>query len=88
MILRKWNYESEKYETYEVPDSWNITTCCPDMDEIINCAQCGRKLPFGYGYTSREVQNNIGFGYAVCKDCHDVEVNRELVYLNWKKEDN
>lgn len=43
------------------------------MDKIVACAQCGRKMLFGDGYTSRQIHTRQGFGYAVCEQCYDKE---------------
>ena len=70
MILSKWNNKKRIYEPYEVPDNWNVITYSSDMDEIVNCPHCGKKLTFGDCYTSREIHTKHGFGYAVCEDCY------------------
>lgn len=75
MKLRKWNYEKREYEPYEVPDSWSVKTYSDDMDEIVNCCQCGRELPFGECYTSHEVHTEHGMGYAVCGKCYFLDEN-------------
>lgn len=70
MILRKWNYKSERYEKHEIPDEWNVALFENDMDKLINCADCGKKIKYGEGYTSRDIHTHIGLGYCVCKDCY------------------
>ena len=77
MILNKWNYRKHKYEPYKIPDNWNVKTYSEDMDELINCAQCGKKIKFGDGYTSLEVHTNLGIGYSVCDKCWDKEYLRK-----------
>ena len=76
MKLQKWNYSIEDYEDYKIPDNWHCVTYCEDLDEIINCVQCGREVEFGDTYTSKEVHTSIGFGYSVCEDCYKKEVER------------
>ena len=73
MILQKWNYEKHEYEPYEVPDDWHVSIFSLDMDEIINCVQCGCEVKFGECFTSKEVHNNFGFGYMVCDKCYEKE---------------
>ncbi len=80
MKLNKWNYETHKYDDYIVPDNWNITRYSTDMEEIINCVQCGRKLCVGESYTSMEVHSEIGFGYGVCEECYEKEWKRRKDY--------
>lgn len=70
MMLRKWDEVKRAYEPYYVPDEWNVTTFADDMDEKVNCAQCGREITFGEAYTSLQVHSSIGFGYAVCEECY------------------
>ena len=75
-LLRKWKYDKHKYEPYKIPDTWNCKMYSENMDEIINCCQCGKKIKFGDTYTSLEIHNNIGFGYAVCEKCHNLEIKK------------
>ena len=70
MRLIKWNNKTKEYEPYEVPNDWNVKTYCEDMSAIVNCACCGKRLPFGKCYTSREIHTGLGFGYAVCENCY------------------
>lgn len=52
------------------PD-WNIVLVTDDMDLRVNCASCGKDLPFGQTYTSRQLFTDNGyFGLAVCTDCY------------------
>ena len=76
-VLRKWNYEKHNYEPYMVPIYWKCKTYCNDMNEISNCAQCGKEINFGDSYTSQEIQTGLGFGYCVCSDCHEIEMKRK-----------
>lgn len=78
MKLRKWNYKTGKYDPYEVPDYWNVSTFETDMNTIVNCAECGRAIMFAYGYTSRKIHTRYGMGYAVCGNCYSKEVSEEL----------
>lgn len=70
MKVIKWNNTKKAYEPYEVPDEWYIKTYCEDMNEMVNCPHCGKLLPFGECYTSREIHTGLGFGYAVCEECY------------------
>lgn len=70
MILRKWNYDTHKYDDYEIPKDWNVKTYSDDMDEIVNCPHCGKQIKFGDGYTSMEIHTSVGFGYCVCHECY------------------
>ncbi len=78
MIVGKWNYKKHDYEPYKIPDDWNCKTYSEDMDEIINCARCGRTVKFGDCYTSLEIHKESGFGYGVCENCYNAEFLRKI----------
>lgn len=73
MSLQRWDFEKRGYEPYSVPDDWNISVYCADMNTVINCAECGRKMTYGEGYTSRRIHTKMGFGYCVCEECYRKE---------------
>lgn len=75
MELRRWDYKTHSYLPHLMP-AGNYKTFCHNMDEVVNCAQCGKPLPYGGAYTSMEVHTDIGFGYAVCGACYDGEMYR------------
>lgn len=77
MQLRKWDYAAHEYKTFEVPDEWNVTLWSPSMLTMVNCPHCGRKLAYGDSYTSLEIHNEFGLGYAVCEDCYKKELERK-----------
>lgn len=74
----KYNSQKHKYEKYN--PKFKITMTCEDMNKIVNCCQCGKKIKFGSTYTSLEVHNNYGFGYAVCGECYNKEYKRRIKY--------
>lgn len=76
MILQKWNNKKHEYEPYKIPNNWNCKTYSNNMDEIVNCAQCGGKVKLGDCYTSLEIHTQIGMGYAVCEECYEEEWKR------------
>lgn len=73
MKLQKWNSMLHKYEDYEVPDDRQITLYSDVMNKLVQCANCGRWIHYGDGYTSRTIHTEIGLGYAVCEYCYDEE---------------
>jgi len=77
MMLQKWNPEKRCYEPYSVPGEWNIPLLCDSESEIINCAQCGKRIAYGQSYTSRQVHTLYGLGYGVCGDCNKRELEEE-----------
>lgn len=86
-VYQKWNYETHKYDDYLVPDDKILKTYSNDMNEIVNCCQCLKEMTFGEGYTSMEVHTPIGFGYAVCEECYQKEMERRLNDKNNREND-
>lgn len=80
--MKKWNYKTKKYEEYTVPDSWKVKMLSDDMNEEINCASCGKPMLYGNGYTSRTIHSKHGFGYVVCKDCYNKDIEEEKAYVD------
>jgi hypothetical protein len=72
---KKWNTLFCKYEPYKLPAGAVVLTKW--MDTVVSCAQCGKQIEFGRSYTSLEVHNSLGFGYAVCEECYDAESERK-----------
>lgn len=78
MLVGKWNYKTHKYDEYKKPDDWKIELYTDDMEKIINCCQCGAAVKYGECYTSLEVHNNYGLGFAVCEECYCKERIRKI----------
>lgn len=78
MIIQKWNNEKGEYEPYEVPADWQCKLYEDDMNQKISCASCGKEKRFGECYTSMEIHNSMGFGYAVCPECYQKEIERRF----------
>ena len=47
MIIQKWDEITQKYEDYSIPNSWNTPLLSDNMNEIINCVNCGKQIKFG-----------------------------------------
>ena len=77
MILRKWNCRTHKYEDYEIPDKWKVSLMESDMNVMVNCPHCGKKIRFGETYTSRQFHNWVGLGLGVCEKCYEKEWEEE-----------
>ena len=73
MNIQKWNKEKKEYEPYSVPKDWRVTLFETDMEAVVHCAECGRKMIFGDGYTSRLIHTSMGMGYTVCEKCYKKE---------------
>lgn len=71
MVL-KWIPEKHKYVKYELPEGASLWE--EDMEEVVSCASCGKKVKFGNSYTSRHIHEESGFGFAVCKECYEKEL--------------
>lgn len=77
--LRKWNFEQHRYEPFDSPAEV-LKVYSDDMDERCDCANCGKIMTYGDGYTSRAVHTSAGFGYPVCSECYEVECELDRKY--------
>ena len=79
--IPRWNRLLHKYVDIRIPDDWYVSAFEKDMNKIVNCANCGKEITFGSGYTSQEYQETMfGFGYTVCGKCSEEETKRRLKY--------
>jgi hypothetical protein len=78
VILRKWNERKREYEPYKIPDDWNVRVYSNDMNMLINCARCGKKISFGDCYSSYQIHTGMGMGYVVCLECHAKEYEERV----------
>lgn len=67
-LLQKWDYESHTYKPFYSPAGHEVMLT-GDPDIICRCAECGKKMRYGDGYTSIRIHDKYGFGYAVCRNC-------------------
>lgn len=81
-VLRKWDYEAHDYRPYYVPAEWKVTVYTDDLNDVIQCAHCGKELTYGDSYTSFEIHNHAGLGYCVCEDCYKKELKRRSADAN------
>lgn len=78
ILVRKWDPVRRRYVPHPYPDDWDVDFFRTDLNTIVSCACCGKKLPYGGTYTSRELYAGPGlFGMAVCPECHEAEWERE-----------
>lgn len=75
--LRKWNHKTHSYKEFKVPEDGVFQVYSDDLNQVVNCCQCFKKLLRGNAYTSKEVHNHIGLGYPVCEKCYMEEWKRE-----------
>jgi hypothetical protein len=74
MKAQKWNYKTHDYDPYELPENCRLYET--DLSLKVACCHCGKEYEFGVMYTSREIHNNMGFGYPVCKACFNIEIEK------------
>lgn len=77
----KWNFKTKKYEPYEFPDGATSLAWC-QIDRVITCAECGKKILYGDGYISRKIRTVREIGYLICEQCHDKEWEERRAYGN------
>lgn len=73
MTVYVWDFRAQEYEAKDIQNDWKVPLVCMDMNEVINCASCGRLVAFGDCYTSRRIHTSAGMGYNVCPDCYEEE---------------
>lgn len=76
-VMQKWNPKTHQYEEYEVPNNWNTPLYTDNMQELVNCARCGKEIHYGESYTSLQIHNNLGLAYSVCRECYEQEWEEE-----------
>lgn len=74
--VKIWIPKIHEYVPWEVPDGALLYS--NNMHEICQCARCGKNMMFGDCYTSKQIHNDFGFGYGVCRSCYDLEWKEEL----------
>ena len=70
----------DKYDKVEIPDCYNCKTYSNNMKELVHCPHCGDEIEIGDSYTSLEYHTGMGFGYAVCEPCYELEWERRKKY--------
>lgn len=85
-MMQRWDWFLGEYHPYTVPAYWNCVTYAADMESMVSCANCGELIPYGESYTSVEIHDHRGFGYAVCAKCYEAEWFRRLTATEREKE--
>ena len=81
-LLSKWNYRKHEYEPYQIPDSWDVEFNSGDMERVVSCAGCGKKIKVGDSFCSMSIHTKVfGFSYLVCGDCMkaDIKERRKVI---------
>lgn len=73
MKINKWNFKLEKYELFEIPNNRKVCLYSDDIEQVIQCVNCGKELKVGESYTSLQYHSDMGFGYCVCDSCYQDE---------------
>jgi len=74
--MQRFNRKTHEYESFSppVPDG-NYPIYTDNMDEIVNCCQCGKEITFGEGYGSMEIYTGA-WSHVVCRECMERELDR------------
>jgi hypothetical protein len=78
VTIGRWNNETHEYDPYTPDPAWTIVLYTQDMNLPINCTNCGKEMVYGDSYTSRELHNAAGFGFPVCEQCYNDEIDRAV----------
>lgn len=70
-MVQKYNPITKEYEAYCLPDG---AVLIANNGEKIKCAGCGEEFNYDESYTSREIHNEFGLGYCVCRKCYAKEL--------------
>lgn len=71
----KWDPVKQDYKPYKLPQL--ASSFENHLDTYVQCAECGKLIQYGEGYTSRLVHTAMGMGYAVCEKCYVDELDEE-----------
>ncbi len=76
-MARKWNYQKREYDQINLPDGASLfpdrANAHADMDKVIECAECGKRVISGDAYLSIRIKAENGTPYLVCHECHNIE---------------
>ena len=78
--MKRFNYETRKYEEYNIPTNWRVGLYSRDLDKLIDCACCGKPLKIKDKYRSLEIHDETGEEYTVCKRCYKEEWVRNKMH--------
>lgn len=71
----KWDPERREYDPIKIPADCKLFSF--DMEEKVRCPHCGKAMLYGNGFTSKQIHSEIGFGYIVCAECCERELEEE-----------
>lgn len=71
--MQKYDFIKKRYTPYTPPQNGHYDIIVHANEEL-NCAACGHTINEYNAYTSAAIQNDIGIGYLICKNCYDHEL--------------
>lgn len=71
----KWDFKTRRYSNIKIDDACKVEA---NLEEEIKCPQCGTIIKYGFCYTSMQIHDKYGFGYAVCPMCYYSELQEWL----------
>jgi hypothetical protein len=71
--MQKYDFITKQYTPY-TPAQDGRYDIMARPNEGLNCAACGHIINECNAYTSAAIQNDIGLGYLICKNCYDYEL--------------
>lgn len=78
----KWDPFEHEYSDCELPEG--AADCMFDGDIWLTCAACGKRIKYEESLVSLEMHTALGIGYAVCEECHRVEIARRYAAYGFK----
>lgn len=72
----KWNPFEHEYSEYLLP--YGAAKHSSELVDYVACASCGRGVMYGLSFSSIEIHDDMGLGYAVCGRCHELELSRRI----------
>ena len=71
--MQKYDFIAKQYTPYTPPQNGRYDIMARP-NEGLNCAECGCIINKYNAYTTGAIQNDIGIGYLICKNCYDREL--------------
>lgn len=71
-MAEKYDFKERRYKRYILPAGAAMER--DNLEDVVNCANCGRTITYGESYTSLTIHNPYGIGYCVCGQCHYKEI--------------
>lgn len=75
-MAEKFDFKERRYKRYILPAGAAMER--DNLDDVVNCANCGKPVKFGESYISLTIHNLYGLGYCVCGQCHEKEMSEKF----------